>query len=372
MAAQFNSLGFAKTPARTRVVVAMSGGVDSSVTAAMLHAEGYETIGVTLQLYDHGAAVNRPGACCAGQDIRDARRVAEEAGFPHYVLDYESRFRESVIDDFADSYLRGETPLPCVRCNQTVKFADLLQMARDLDADCLATGHYVRRIDTAGGPELHKAADPAKDQSYFLFATTRAQLDYLRFPLGGRLKEETRRIARDLKVPVADKPDSQDICFVPDGDYARVVEKLRPGACDPGRIVDLDGNELGTHDGIIRFTVGQRRGLGVGGAEEPLYVVRIDAERREVVVGPRAALARHTIPVETLNWLGDAGPEGSEIRAEARIRNTAAAAPCRIEAHGGGGATLTFDAPQYGVAAGQAAVLYDGTRLLGGGWIGRA
>ncbi len=375
MAAQFNSLGFAKTPARTRVVVAMSGGVDSSVTAAMLHAEGYETIGVTLQLYDHGAAVNRPGACCAGQDIRDARRVAEEAGFPHYVLDYESRFRESVIDDFADSYLRGETPLPCVRCNQTVKFADLLQMARDLDADCLATGHYVRRIDTAAGPELHRAADPAKDQSYFLFATTREQLDYLRFPLGDKLKEETRRIARGLNVPVADKPDSQDICFVPDGDYARVVEKLRPGACDPGRIVDLDGNELGRHDGIIRFTVGQRRGLGVGGTAGPLYVVRIDAERREVVVGPRAALARHTIPVEKLNWLGDAGdagPEGPDIRAEARIRNTGAAAPCRIEADGGGGATLTFDAPQYGVAAGQAAVLYDGTRLLGGGWIGRA
>ena len=374
MAAQINSLGFARAPARTRVVVAMSGGVDSSVTAAMLHAEGYETIGVTLQLYDHGAAVSRPGACCAGQDIRDARRVAEEAGFPHYVLDYETRFRESVIDDFADSYLRGETPLPCVRCNQTVKFTDLMAMARDLDADCLATGHYVRRIETGSGAELHKAADPAKDQSYFLFATTREQLGYLRFPLGGLSKAETRRIARELDVPVAEKPDSQDICFVPNGNYARVVEKLRPGACDPGRIVDLDGNELGAHDGIVRFTVGQRRGLGVGGTAGPLYVVRIDAERREVVVGPRAALARRTIPVKKLNWLGgagDAGHEGPDIRAEARIRNTGAAARCRIEADGGGGATLTFDEPQYGVAAGQAAVLYDGTRLLGGGWIGR-
>ena len=383
MAAQTNSLGFAKAPAQTRVAVAMSGGVDSSVTAALLHAEGYDVIGVTLQLYDHGAAVNRPGACCAGQDIRDARRVAEEAGFPHYVLDYETRFRESVIDDFADSYLRGETPLPCVRCNQTVKFTDLMAMARDLDADCLATGHYVRRIETESGAELHKAADPAKDQSYFLFATTREQLGYLRFPLGGLSKAETRRIARELDVPVAEKPDSQDICFVPNGDYARVVEKLRPGACDPGRIVDLDGRELGTHDGIIRFTVGQRRGLGVGGAAEPLYVVRIDAETREVTVGPREALARRTIAIGRLNWLGDGvledgvpedgtledgAREGRAIRAEARIRNTGAAMPCRVEADGGG-ATLTFDAPQYGVAAGQAAVLYDDTRLLGGGWI---
>ncbi|MDE0150531.1 MAG: tRNA 2-thiouridine(34) synthase MnmA, partial [Rhodospirillaceae bacterium] len=382
MAAQINSLGFARAPARTRVVVAMSGGVDSSVTAAMLHAGGYEVIGVTLQLYDHGAAVSRPGACCAGQDIRDARRVAEEAGFPHYVLDYETRFRESVIDDFADSYLRGETPLPCVRCNQTVKFTDLMAMARDLDADCLATGHYVRRIEAAAGPELHRAADPAKDQSYFLFATTREQLGYLRFPLGGLSKAETRRMARELDVPVAEKPDSQDICFVPNGDYARVVEKLRPGACDPGRIVDLDGNELGAHDGIIRFTVGQRRGLGVGGAAEPLYVVRIDAESREVTVGPREALARRTIAIGRLNWLGDGAleggmledgaPEGRAIRAEARIRNTGAAMPCRVEADGGGGATLTFDAPQYGVAAGQAAVLYDDTRLLGGGWIAPA
>ena len=371
MAAQTNSLGFAGPPARTRVAVAMSGGVDSSVTAAMLHAEGYEVVGITLQLYDHGAAVSRPGACCAGQDIRDARRVAERAGFPHYVLDYESRFRESVIDDFADSYLRGETPLPCVRCNQTVKFTDLLQTARDLDADCLATGHYVRRMEGAGGPELHKAADPAKDQSYFLFATTREQLGYLRFPLGGRLKEETRRIARALDLSVAEKPDSQDICFVPNGDYAQVVEKLRPGACDPGRIVDLDGAVLGTHDGIIRFTVGQRRGLGIGGTAEPLYVVRIDAGTNDVIVGPREALARHTIAVEKLNWLGDGVSGDSDFHAEARIRNAGETMPCRAEVEPDGRATLTFDDPQYGVSAGQAAVLYTGTRLLGGGWIAR-
>ncbi len=371
MSAGSNSLGFAKAPARTRVAVAMSGGVDSSVAAAMLHAEGYEVVGLTLQLYDYGAAANRPGACCAGQDIHDARRVAEQAGFAHYVLDRESRFRESVIDDFADSYLRGETPLPCVRCNQTVKFTDLLQIARSLDADCLATGHYVRRVEAPGGPQLHRAADPAKDQSHFLFATTREQLDFLRFPLGDRLKAETRGIARKLGVPVADKPDSQDICFVPDGDYARLVARLRPGACEPGRIVDLDGTVLGTHDGIARFTVGQRRGLGIGGTAAPLHVVRIDAETNEVTVGPRSALARRRIAVRELNWLGEAVPAGATVRAEARIRNAGPAAPCRIGIDGDGGGTVEFDEPQYGVAAGQAAVFYDGTRMLGGGWICR-
>jgi len=376
MATGTNSLGFDKSPARTRVVVAMSGGVDSSVTAAMLHADGYDVVGVTLQLYDHGAAVSRKGACCAGQDIHDARRVAEQAGFPHYVLDYESRFRESVIDNFADSYLRGETPLPCVRCNQTVKFTDLLQTARDLDADCLATGHYVQRVQGAHGAELHTAADDSKDQSYFLFATTPEQLDYLRFPLGDKLKEETRRIALSLDVSVADKPDSQDICFVPNGSYAQVVEKLRPGACDPGKIVDMAGAVLGDHDGIINFTIGQRRGIGVGGSADPLYVVKIDPDAREVVVGPRAALARHDLRIENLNWLGDdaldaGGPGGDGLHAQARIRNASPPSPCRLRADAAGQAVVTFDEPQYGVSAGQAAVLYDGTRVLGGGWIGR-
>ena len=379
MAAQINSLGFARAPARTRVVVAMSGGVDSSVTAAMLHAGGYEVIGVTLQLYDHGAAVSRPGACCAGQDIRDARRVAEEAGFPALCprlrnpvpRERDRRFRRQLPARRDAAALRALQPDGQVHRPH----GDGARPRRRLPGD----RPLCAPVETESGAELHKAADPAKDQSYFLFATTREQLGYLRFPLGGLSKAETRRIARELDVPVAEKPDSQDICFVPNGDYARVVEKLRPGACDPGRIVDLDGNELGAHDGIIRFTVGQRRGLGVGGAAEPLYVVRIDAETREVTVGPREALARHTIAIDRLNWLGDGvleagaledgAPEGRAVRAEARIRNTGAAMPCRVEADGGGGATLTFDAPQYGVAAGQAAVLYDDTRLLGGGWI---
>src|SRR5436305_5282750 len=284
-----NSLGFAKPPATTRVVVAMSGGVDGSVTAALLAEQGYDVVGITLQLYDHGAALGRKGACCAGQDIHDAGAVAARLGIPYYVLDYEARFRAAVIDDVAESDAGGETPVPCIRCNERVKFRDLLGVAKDLGADALATGHYVRRVSGPEGPELHRAADAARDQSYFLFATTREQLDFLRFPLGELGKDETRAIARRLDLPVAAKPDSQDICFVPSGDYAAVVQKLRPGAAEPGEVVDLGGRVLGRHDGVIHFTVGQRKGLGIA-SEEPLYVLRLEPEQRRLVVGPRASL----------------------------------------------------------------------------------
>jgi len=368
-----NSLGFDRAPARTRVVVAMSGGVDSSAVAAMLVAEGYDVVGITLQLYDHGAALAKKGACCAGRDIHDARRVAERMGFPHYVLDYESRFRESVIEDFAEQYLAGATPIPCVRCNQTVKFRDLLATARELDADCLATGHYIRRVDGPRGPELHRAADPARDQSYFLFATTREQLDFLRFPLGGLAsKAETRALAARFGLDIADKPDSQDICFVPEGNYAAVIEKLRPGAAEPGEIVDREGRVLGRHDGIVHFTVGQRRGLGIGGGA-PLYVLRLEPETRRVVVGPRAALGAREISLGAVNWLGegafeDAPGDGHAVRV--RIRSARAPVPARARPTGQG-AAVTLEDPEEGVAPGQACVFYapDGSRVLGGGWI---
>ena len=368
-------LGFDRPAGDVRVVAAMSGGVDSSVVAAMLARDGYDVVGVTLQLYDHGAALAKKGACCAGRDIHDARRVAEAMGFPHYVLDYESRFREAVIDDFADSYLAGATPIPCVRCNERVKFRDLLETARELDADCLATGHYVQRIEGPNGPELHRGADPARDQSYFLFATTREQLDYLRFPLGGfGSKAQTRALAAEFGLGVADKPDSQDICFVPNGDYAAVIEKLRPGAAEPGEIVHLDGRVLGEHAGLLRFTVGQRRGLGVA-TGEPLHVIRLDPETRRVIVGPREALGVRRIPLREVNWLGDApldAVDGWEI--EARVRSTRPPASARLRALPGGGAEVELAAAEQGVAPGQACVFYapEGTRVLGGGWIARS
>ena len=343
-----------------RIVVAMSGGVDSSVVAALAARTGAETIGVTLQLYDHGAAVGRTGSCCAGQDIRDARAVADRIGIAHYVFDYESRFRDSVIADFADEYMAGRTPIPCVKCNMGVKFTDLFQIARDLGADCLATGHYVRRVEGAQGAELHRAADPARDQSYFLFATTQEQLDYLRFPLGGLPKPQVREIASELGLAVALKPDSQDICFVPDGDYAKIVRKLRPDADENGDIVHVDGRLLGTHKGLIHYTVGQRKGLEIGGQAEPLYVVRLDAKGRRVIVGPKAALAVSAARLDGINWLGGdfSGP------LSAKVRSMAKPVPARLD-----GDRLVFDAPEYGVAPGQAAVLYAGERVLGGGWI---
>lgn len=372
-----NPLGFAKAPGQTRVLVAMSGGVDSSVVAAELAAQGFDVVGITLQLYDHGAALARKGACCAGRDIHDARRVAETLGFPHYVLDYENRFRAAVMDEFAEAYLAGATPVPCIRCNERVKFRDLLETARDLDADCMATGHYIRRLDGPNGPELHMAADPARDQSYFLFSTTREQLEYLRFPLGGLAsKAETRALATRHGLAVADKPDSQDICFVPNGNYAAVIEKLRPGAADPGDIVDMDGRVLGAHRGVIHYTIGQRRGLGIGGLADPLYVVRLDPDKRQVVVGPKAALASRRVPVREINWLGDAPFDSqAEWPMRVRIRSTRPPAEAILRPTGPDTAEVELLSPEEGVSPGQACVFYDpepaGTRVFGGGWIWR-
>ena len=368
-----NALGFAKPPQETRVVVAMSGGVDSSVVAAPLAEEGYDVVGVTLQLYDHGAALAKKGACCAGRDIHDARRVAETMGFPHYVLDYENMFREAVIDEFADAYLAGATPVPCIRCNERVKFKDLLATARDLDADCMATGHYIQRKMGLAGPELHQAADANRDQSYFLFSTTAEQLAYLRFPLGGLAsKAETRALAARYGLPVADKPDSQDICFVPNGDYAAVIEKLRPGAADPGDIVDLGGTVLGRHGGIIHYTIGQRRGLGIGGLGDPLYVVRLDPATRRVIVGPKEALSTRTIPLKEINWLGDAPFDSRpEWQVEVKVRSTRAPRPALLRPLGPTEAEVELLSPEEGVSPGQACVFYagEGSRVLGGGWI---
>jgi len=370
-----NSLGFAKPASETRVVVAMSGGVDSSVVAAKLAEEGYDVVGVTLQLYDHGAALAKKGACCAGRDIHDARRVAEEMGFPHYVLDYETVFKDAVIDEFAESYLSGATPVPCIRCNERVKFKDLLETARDLDADCMATGHYIQRKTGKNGAELHCATDAARDQSYFLFSTTQEQLEFLRFPLGHLAsKTETRELAAKYGLAVADKPDSQDICFVPDGDYASVIEKLRPGAADPGEIVDMQGTVLGQHRGVIHYTIGQRRGLGIGGLETPLYVVKLDPDLRRVVVGPKEALSTRIVPVREINWLGDTPfTSRSEWHLEVKIRSTRPPREAIVRPLSATEAEVELIVPEEGVSPGQACVFYasDGGRVHGGGWIWR-
>ena len=370
-----NSLGFAKPPTQTRVVVAMSGGVDSSVVAAMLAKEGYDVVGVTLQLYDHGAALAKKGACCAGRDIHDARRVAESMGFAHYVLDYENTFRDAVMDDFADAYLAGATPVPCIRCNERVKFKDLLTTARDLDADCMATGHYIQRKVGPYGAELHCAADAARDQSYFLFSTTAEQLDYLRFPLGHlHSKAETRALAQSFGLTVADKPDSQDICFVPNGDYAAVIEKMRPGSALPGDIVDNQGTVLGQHPGVIHYTIGQRRGLGIGGLGDPLFVVRLDPEKRHVIVGPKAALSTRMIPIKEINWLGTAlfGSQ-DEWHIRVKVRSTRPPRAAILRPLSASEAVVELLEPEDGVSAGQACVFYaeTGNQVLGGGWIWR-
>jgi tRNA-specific 2-thiouridylase len=350
----------------------MSGGVDSSVVAGLLAQQHCDVIGVTLQLYDHGAAVGRKGTCCAGRDIHDARRVAERLGIAHYVLDYEERFRRAVIDDFADSYVRGETPIPCIRCNQRIKFGDLLALARELGAEQLATGHYVRRVETLHGPELHRAADASRDQSYFLFATTRQQLEMLRFPLGEMPKTKVREMARELELPTADKEDSQDICFVPQGHYADVVRRMRPGASEPGEIVDREGHVLGTHAGVANFTVGQRKGVGLSGHGEPLFVLELDPGTRRVTVGPRAALPTRNVLVSDVNWLG--GEQVRSFACDVKVRSARPPSPAEVELSEDGTAEVRLLNGGEAIAPGQACVFYEsgGTRMLGGGWIRRS
>ena len=370
-----NSLGFAKATAETRVVVAMSGGVDSSVVAAQLANEGYDVVGVTLQLYDHGAALAKKGACCAGVDIHDARRVAENMGFPHYVLDYENIFQEAVIDDFADSYLAGATPVPCIRCNERVKFKDLMQTARDLEADCMATGHYIQRKQGQNKAELHQAKDTTRDQSYFLFSTTQPQVDFLRFPLGHLTsKAQTRALAQKYGLDVASKPDSQDICFVPDGNYAAVIEKLRPGSAEAGDIVGVDGKILGQHHGLVHYTIGQRRGLGIGGLVDPIYVVGLDVEKKQVIVGPKHLLAVRKVSIMGINWLGDIPfKDRPEWHLSVKLRSTHEKKEARVKPLNDMTAEVELFHPEEGVAPGQACVFYDtnSSRVLGGGWIAK-
>jgi tRNA-specific 2-thiouridylase len=361
-----NSLGIPKKPRDTRVVAAMSGGVDSSVVAALLKREGYDVVGVTLQLYDHGAATGKRNACCAGQDIHDARRVAALLEIPHYVLDYEDRFRDRVMADFAASYANGLTPIPCVLCNERIKFADLLEMTSELGADALATGHYVRRVEGAHGPELHRAHDEARDQSYFLFRTTREQLERLRFPLGDLEKSGVRELASALGLAVAAKPDSQDICFVPDSNYTRVVERLSPDSARPGDVVDEQGRVLGPHPGVIHFTVGQRKGLGISGGATPLFVLELDAARRRVVVGPRESLRVRTAALAEVNWLA---PARETIDCMVKVRSTRAPIAARVRVRAEALVEVELPAGESAVAPGQACVFYEDTRVLGGGWI---